>query len=410
MPRFFLASALTLALGLSLLAGDWPQFLGPNRDNTSPDAVAAWKGELKAAWKQPIGDAHSSPVVAGGVVYAFHQPKGKNADALAAFDAATGKPLWEKSYDREKFDPPFGAGPRGTPAIADGKVFTLGGTGVLACWDAKTGEIAWTVDTLKEFKAPNLAFGVSGSPLVYAGKVYVNVGGKGAGMVAFDAATGKTAWKAGDDAASYSSPVAVEAGGVKQVVFLTASGLVGVNPDTGAAYWRRPFKDLLQESATTPLVAGDTVVGSSVTLGSVALKLAEQDGKPGFTETWKAPQLNCYFSTPVLVGKDQLYMLNGKLSINPTISLRCVDPATGKVRWTKPDVGKYHAALIRTGDDKLLMLDDTGYLTLFAADAKEYKELARSKVCGATWAHPALVGGRVFLRDEKELICVALNN
>jgi outer membrane protein assembly factor BamB len=413
MRRFLSAVALTLALAFTLSANDWPQFLGPNRDNTSPEKVAAWKGELKPLWKQPVGDAHSSPVVAGGVVFVFHQPKGINADALAAFDAATGKPLWEKSYEREKFDPPFGAGPRGTPAVAGGKVFTLGGTGILACWDAKTGDIAWKVDTLAEFKAPNLTFGISASPLVAGGKVFVNVGGKGAGMVAFDAASGKTAWKMSDDPASYSSPIAIDADGIKQVVFLTANGLVGVNPDTGKEYWRRPFKDLLQESATTPLFTGDALIGSSVTLGSVAVKISGKDAPAApvptmLTELWKSPQLNCYFSTPVLVGKDRLFMLNGKLSINPTITLRCVDPASGKVKWSKPDVGKYHAALIRTGDDKLLMLDDGGYLTLFEADAKEYKQLARSKVCGATWAHPALADGKVYLRDEKELICISL--
>src|SRR5204862_8232512 len=127
-------------------------------------------------------------------VYAFDRPKGKNADALAAFDAKTGNRLWEKSYDRPAFSPPFGNGPRGTPTVDGGKVYTLGGTGVLACWDAKTGEIAWQADTLKEFGAPNLGFGISGSPLVYGGKVYVNVGGgkAGAGMVAFHAADGKT--------------------------------------------------------------------------------------------------------------------------------------------------------------------------------------------------------------------------
>src|SRR5262249_9078275 len=138
MPRFLAASALSLSLSLTLFAADWPQFLGPNRDNTTPEKVPAWKGELKPAWKAPVGVAHRSPVVAGGVVYAFYQPKGKNADALAAFDAKTGKPLWEKSYAREEFKPFFGEGPRGTPTVADGKVYTLGGTGILARWDAKT--------------------------------------------------------------------------------------------------------------------------------------------------------------------------------------------------------------------------------------------------------------------------------
>src|SRR5262245_43458114 len=150
MPRFLSSSVLALALALPLSAADWPQFLGPNRDNSSPEPVEAWKGERKPAWRRPVGDAHSSPVVTGGVVYAFYQPAGKNADALAAFDASSGQPLWEKSYERPEFKPLFGNGPRSTPAIDGGKVYTFGSTGVLACWDAKSGEIAWKIDALKE--------------------------------------------------------------------------------------------------------------------------------------------------------------------------------------------------------------------------------------------------------------------
>lgn len=403
-----LASVLALALTPALRAADWPQFLGPNRDSTSAETITPWTSPPKVLWKQPVGESHSSPVVAGGLVYAFYQPKGKNADALAAFDAVTGERKWEQSYDRAAFSPPFGNGPRGTPAVVDGKVYTLGGTGVLACWDAASGKVVWTVDTLKQYKAPNLNFGISGSPLVTGGKVFVNVGAKGAGIAAFDAATGKEVWKATDDKASYSSPIVVEAGGTKQVVFLTAAGLVSVNPDTGKDYWRYPFKDLLQESATTPLYHDGTVYGSSVTLGSVALKLGTGENGPTAKKLWADPKLNCYFSTPVAVAADTLVMLNGKLSINPSITLRAVDAATAKVLWERPNVGKYHAALVRTADAKLLMLDDAGSLTLFAAPRDGYRELAKAKVCGATWAHPALANGRVYVRDETELVCVEL--
>ncbi|QDU23659.1 PQQ-binding-like beta-propeller repeat protein [Urbifossiella limnaea] len=403
MTRF--PAALVLALVPALLAADWPQFLGPTRDNQSPEKIAPWTGTPKTLWKQPVGESHSSPVVANGLVYAFYQPKGKDADALAAFDAATGEKKWEQSYARAAFSPPFGNGPRGTPAIVDGKAYTLGGTGVLACWDAADGKVLWQVDTLKEYKAPNLSFGVSGSPLVSGGKVFVNVGGKGAGVAAFDAATGKLAWKATDDKASYSSPVVADVGGAKQVVFLTAAGLAGFDPDTGKEGWRYPFRDLLQESATSPLVKNGVVYGSSVTLGSVALKL----GGAAPTKAWAAPQLNCYFSTPAF-GKDgeTLFMLNGKLSINPKITLRAVDAATGQVRWEKPDVGKYHAALVVGSDGNVLMLDDGGSLSVFSGERAAFRELCRAKVCGPTWAHPALADGRVFLRDETELVCVSI--
>lgn len=402
MSRFLAAGFLTLAFALTLQANDWPQFLGPTRDNSTPEPVAPWKGELKPAWKQPVGEAHSSPVIAGGVVYAFYQPKGKDADALAAFDAKTGAKKWEKSYDRPEFKPLFGNGPRGTPSVSGGKVFSYGGTGILACWDAKTGAIEWKVDALKEFGAKNLFFGTSASPLVVGDKVVALVGGKGAGIVALDAKTGKTAWKATDDPASYASPTIIN----EHIVALTGSHLRAVSPD-GKALWDVPFKDRLNESSTTPLSAGGLVFASSVTAGSIAVKVT--DGKAA--KVWGNKALTCYFSTPVVVG-DYLYMVNGKASLtSASITLRCVEVKTGKVTWEKADVGKYHAAILRcgpAGQEKLLMLDDSGSLTLFEPNPKEFKELAKSKVCGNTWAHPALVDGRLYLRDEKELLCFEL--
>lgn len=395
MPRLLLLTAALLAV-----AADWPQFLGPTRDSASPETVSPWKVPPKALWRQPIGDAHSSPVVAGGVVYAFFKPKGRDADALAAFDAKTGEKKWEASYDRDKFTPPYGVGPRGTPAVDGGKVYTLGITGVLACWDAATGDVAWKVDTLKEFAAKNLFFGVSTSPTVVGTNVVVMVGGKGVGVVAFDKATGKVAWKATDDPASYASPLPLK----DQLVFLTGSHLRALTAD-GKELWAVPFKDKLNESSTTPVKAGDLIVGSSVTAGSIAVRPGDKPER-----VWKNETLTCYFSTPVAVGP-HLYMVNGAAALlSPSITLRCVEAATGKVLWSKEKVGKYHAALLRTGDDKLLMLDDEGNLMLLQPDPAGYKELSRAKVCGPTWAHPALSDGRVYVRDEKELICLQVGS
>jgi outer membrane protein assembly factor BamB len=412
MPRVLFGLLLSLSLSLPLLAADWPQFLGPNRDNTTTERIEPWKAPPKVLWKKPVGDAHSSPVVAGGVVYAFYQPKGKNADALAAFDAKTGEMKWEKSYDRPEFKPPFGAGPRGTPTVAGGKVYTLGGTGVLACWDAKTGDRDWQVDTLKDFGARNLFFGVSTSPLVVDDKVVTMVGGKGAGIVAFDRMSGKVAWKATDDPASYASGIVTGTGPDRQLVFLTGSHLRGLSAD-GKELWAFPFSakvgpTKLIESSTTPLRVGDLVIGGSITDGSVGLKVARTGEAWSADKVWLNPTLTCYFSTPVAVGK-HLYMVNGSTSlVNPSIILRCVELETGKVAWERPKVGKYHAALVRTGNDKLLMLDDNGFLTLLDADPTAYKELAKAKVCGSTWAHPAVADGRVYVRDERELVCVGL--
>lgn len=409
MMRFPAALALTLALALSAAGADWPQFLGPNRDNTTAEAVEPWKGDLKSLWKKPVGDAHSSPVVAGGVVYAFYQPRGKDADALAAFDAKTGERKWEKSYARPEYKPPFGVGPRSTPAVSGGKVYTYGGLGILACWDARTGELDWKVDALKEFKTGNPFFGTSTSPIVVDGKVVVMVGGKGSGVVAFDAKTGKPAWQATDDPASYSSPIHAH----KQLIFLTGAHLLGLS-EKGEKLWSVPFEGKVGpiiESSATPVAAGDLVVGSTVSSGAIALKLNGEGGKFAPEKVWENKALTCYFSTPVVVG-DYLYMVNGAATLrNATITLRCVELKTGKVAWEEKNLGEYHAAIIRcgpAGKERLLMLDDGGNLTLIEPNPKQFKPLAKGKVCGKTWAHPALVDGRAYLRDDKELICVEL--
>jgi outer membrane protein assembly factor BamB len=174
-------------------------------------------------------------------------------------------------------------------------------------------------------------------------------------------------------------------------------------------FWQYALVDKLAESSTTPVRIGDTLIGSSVTYGSVGLKLSAKDGKPNAEEMWKNGALTCYFSTPVPVGKEFVYMVTGSIIPPPSAVLRCVEVKTGKERWSKPKVGKYHASLLRTGDDKLLMLDDSGNLILLDPSEKEYKELARSKVCGPdNWAHPALSDGRLYIRDRKELICLQL--
>jgi outer membrane protein assembly factor BamB len=407
MHRFLAACSFPLVLALALRADDWPQFLGPRRDDTSPEVVSPWKGDLKPLWKQAVGEGHSSPVVAEGVVYLFAQPKGANVDRLSAYHARTGELKWKSEYDRPEFKPLFGNGPRSTPVVADGNIYTLGGTGILACWKADTGDVVWKVDTLTEFKAKNLFFGVSTSPIIVdRDKVVVMVGGKGAGIVAFSTKDGKPVWKATDDPASYSSPIFDH----DQLVFLTGAHLLALSTK-GEQLWSVPFKDSLNESSTTPIAVGDLVIASSVTAGTIAVRVNGKDGSSKPEKVWEKKDLTCYFSTPVVVG-DHIYMVNGAATLtNPSITLRCVEARTGKVAWEKKNVGKYHAAILRcgpAGQERLLMLEDSGTLTLFQPDPKEFKELARSKVCGATWAHPALVNHHLYVRDNDELLCLPL--
>ena len=389
-------------------AGDWPQWLGPTRDGVSPEKVAAWKEPPRRGWAVSVGQGHSSPVVAGGKVFLHAQVRGQDAEEVTAYDAASGKRLWSKSYPRSAFESKFGTGPRATPCIAGGKLYTFGVTGVLSCFEADGGQEVWRVDTLKEFKAPNLFFGVSSSPLIDGDNVLGMVG-TGATVIAFDKDKGQVRWKSLSDAASYASPMVVGTGKDRQVIFVTQKGVASLNPADGSQYWKVPMVDVLNESSTTPVKVGDLLLASSVTFGSIGVRLESKEGKPAAAEAWKNPKLTCYFATPVAVGADHVYMVTGAI-VPPQATLYCVEAKSGKPLWQKDKVGRYHATLLRTGDDKLLMLDDAGNLILIDPSREGYRELARAKVCGVTWAHPALAGGRLYVRDEKELICLKLGD
>jgi outer membrane protein assembly factor BamB len=401
---------LFLLSALPAPAGDWPQWLGPRRDASSTEVIPAWKGALKELWRHPTGEGNASPVVAGGRVFIHAKVKDANVEEVVAYDAVSGKELWRAPYDRAEFKSFYGNGPRATPSVVGGKLYTHGITGLLTCFDTATGKVTWQADTQKAFDAPKLLFGTACSPLVDGGRVYLDVGAKGAAIVAFDADKGDVAWKSMDDPASYSSPILTGEGADRQLIVLTGSGLASLDPAGGKKHWEFPLKDLLFESSTTPVRLGDLVLASSITYGSVALRLETKDGKPAYTQSWKSTTLTPYFSTPVGIGTDQVYVVTGSnpLARNPSATLHCVDVKTGKPLWSRPKVGAYHASLLRTGDNKLLMLEEQGDLVLLDPDPKEYRELARAKVCGHTWAHAALANGRLYVRDDKDLICVEL--
>jgi outer membrane protein assembly factor BamB len=407
----WLRTLLVLALCCPVAAAaDWPQWLGPHRDAASTEVVAPWKEAPPVVWKQPVGEGHSSPVVAGGRVFLHYKPKGQDAEEVAAWDARTGKLLWRSEYARAPFKSLFGNGPRATPAVAGHRVYTFGITGVLSCFDAAGGKQVWQVDTLKKFGGKNLFFGMSCSPLVDGKRVLVNVGAKGASVVAFDRDSGDVLWKSLDDAASYASPILLTEGGGRQTIFLTHEGVVSLNPEDGHLLWRHRVVDAVSESSVTPVRVNDLVLASTITTGTVALRPEEGSKEPAVA--WKNGDLTCYFATPVPVGKEHVYMVTGTKppAFQAVATLRCVEAKTGKELWQKPGVGAYHASLLRTGDDKLLMLEENGTLVLLDPSPKGYRELARAKVCGQTWAHAALADGRLYVRDGANLICLRLGD
>jgi len=408
--RWMIPLAILVQAAATSFAEDWPQWLGPNRDNSSSEKVVPWTAPPKVLWRQPVGEGNSSPVVANGRVFIHAKVAGMDEEEVSAFDVQTGKVLWNHRVSRAPFKSLYGNGPRATPIVDDNRIYCFGITGVLSCFDVQTGKQLWKVDTLKDFHASNLFFGASCSPIIEGDKVMLNVGAKDASIVALRKTDGNVIRKSLDDRASYSSPIAIGQGQLRQVIFLTGQGLLSVYPSDGKLAWRFPLVDLLLESSTTPVKIGDILVAGSITYGSVGLQLVNEVGKPAVKQLWKNDQLTCYFSTPVGIGTEQLYLVTGTKppAVKTEATLRCVDVKTGKELWQKSKVGQYHASLLRTGDNKLLMLEDNGSLVLLDPNPKEYRELARATICGPTWSHPALSNGRLYVRDEKELICFGL--
>lgn len=388
----------------SLHAQDWPQWLGPQRTGAINAVIAPWTGPLKVAWQCPVGEGHSAPIVAEGKVFLHTKAEDQDNELLTAWDLA-GKQLWQASNPRGPFKSEFGVGPRATPAYSQGKIYSLGVTGLLYCRDAATGKAIWSKNILDDFKAKNLFFGTSSSPLVDDKNVYLMPGGPEASIVAFNKENGQLVWKSGSDKASYSSPTSTTIGDKTYLIFQTERGVVGLQPADGKEVFRIALKDLLNESSTTPVRVGEMLFASSVTFGSMGIKLGTLDGLPAATQGWKNNKLTCYFGTPVeFDGK--LYAVTGQI-MKPTATLQCIDPLTGNSLWKKPGVGTYHATLYRT-KNMLLMLEEKGDLVLLEPNDKEYKEIARAKVCGHTWAHPAYADGLFIVRDGKELKAIQL--
>jgi outer membrane protein assembly factor BamB len=405
MPRLALGLSLALALTLSLSAKDWPQYLGPNRDGHSPETGLNWnwpKDGPPVAWKIDVGSGWAGPVVAGDRLIVFHRVG--DDEVVACLDPVTSKEKWTSRYrTRYRDDFMFDDGPRATPLVAGDRVFTLGANGDLHGWDLATGKKLWHHNLLADYGSPKGYFGVACSPVLAGGKLLINVGAKGAGIVAFDPATGREAWKATDDAASYSSPAVAEVGGKTLAVFLTRGGLAAVEPDTGKVRLTFPWRPRIDASvnAATPLVWKDEIfLTVSYNTGAVLLRAKGDE----LDEVWSNDRsLSCHYNTPVRVG-DYLYGVHGRQE--GVAQLRCVEWKTGAVKWTVPRFGT--ATLIAV-DGGLLALTEGGELVWFDASPGGFKEHGRAKVLGSpTRAAPALADGRLFARDGGKLVCVRL--
>jgi outer membrane protein assembly factor BamB len=393
-------SLLLFLVASPAVAADWPGFLGPSRDGHSSETKLSWDwgrvGPTKA-WEYSVGSGNAGPVAAGGTVFVFHRVG--NDEMLTALAADTGKERWKYVAPARGTD-----GPQVAPLVVKDTVFALGYGGKLHAVNAKSGERIWVRDLRKEYAPPDGYFGVGAGLLHVGGKLIVNVGAKGAGVVAFDAATGKEAWKATDDPPSYSTPTTTEIDGQPHAVLFTRSGLAVVSVDTGAVKHTLRHRSRIDASvnAATPLVwKGEVLLTAQYGAGAVLLKL--NGDKP--EEVWaNDTSLSCQYDTPVRVG-DFLYGVHGRQDTGAA-HLVCVEWKTGKVRWKQERFGVAHLIAV---DGGILALTEDGESVRFDASEKGYTERARATVLGGlTRAAPALADGRLLLRNETKLVSVML--
>lgn len=404
--RFFLAAVLLSGWVVSAAepGADWPQFLGPTRNNVyaGKDLAAAWPaGGPKILWQHKLGAGWSGPVVSGGKLLLFHRVGDK--ETVECLEAATGKPVWNKDYETQYHDDfSFDEGPRGTPAIEDGRVYTFGAEGMLSCWELAGGKRVWNVDTKAELKAGKGFFGIVCSPLLEGDAVILNVGGQEAGIVAFGKASGKVLWKATEAEAGYSSPVAATIGGKRYVLSLTRAGLAGIDTN-GKLLFEYPFrsKNNASVNAATPVVQGDQIfISASYGTGAALLKFDESGPK----EIWANDEsLSAHYATPVY-RDGYLYGFDGRQE--QKCNFRCIEMKTGKVKWVEEQFG---AGTVMLAGDELLILNESGELIRAAASPDGFKVKDRAQILGReVRAYAALAGGLYFARDKNKVVCVDL--
>lgn len=404
-------------LGPKTLGGDapdaskdeWPQWRGYRRDGISGETglLTAWpRGGPRRLWRTRVGGGFSSPSVAGGRVYVTDK-KG-DEERVLCLDAENGKEVWAYRYavDYAGLAREYARGPRATPTVHDGRVYTVGATGVFLCLEApKDGnpKLLWRHDLLGMFDAKLPEWGVASSPLVEGDLVIVQPGGSRGSIAAFDRVTGTLKWTALKDASGYSSPVAATAAGERQIVCFTARKMVGLRPGDGTLLWEYAWSTRYNANIATPVVDDNYVfLSSDYNAGCALLELqpGTQGGvrvRPVFVRRNKL--MRNHFSTCIL--------RNSHLYGYDNDTLTCVDVKARAVKWSERGLEK---GCVLYADGHLLVLTQGGLLVLAEATPDGYNKKAEAEVLdsGPCWALPALAGGRLYLRDNEHVVCLDL--
>ena len=378
-------------------ARGWTDFRGPNRDGryTERPILTTWNaGGLKPIWKQPVGGGYASFAAANGRAFTIEQRGAQ--EVVAAYDAATGRELWTNAWNAVFSERMGGDGPRATPTWADGRVYALGATGELRVLEDATGRVVWRTEILQDAGADNLQWGMAASPLIVDDTGVVLPGGSGGqSVVAYDRTTGKRVWSALDDMQSYSSPMLVTIAGVRQILVFSASRILGLKPDGSGILWEFPWKTQYDVNASQPLLVGDNRVFLSTGYGAGAVLIELTPGPNGLTprEVWRTHRMKNQFASSVL-HEGFIYGLDEAI-------LACIDAANGELKWKG---GRYGYGQIMLASGHIIVLTEDGDVALVRAASDRHQEVVRFHALdGKTWNHPALVDGRLLIRNINEM-------
>ena len=384
----------------------WPQWRGPTRDGLVTGAnwpSSLDERHLSRQWRVGIAEGYSGPIVSRGRVFTVETKSGRD-EIVRAFERHTGKEVWSTKWAGSNRVPFFawrnGSWVRSTPAFDGERLYVAGMRDVLVCLEARTGKEVWRLDFVKQFGTPLPSFGFVASPLVLGDHVYVQAG---ASFVKLDKRTGKVVWRALKDAggmygSAFSSPFAATVAGRWQLLVQTRSVLAGVSETDGKVLWSRPIKAFRGMNILTPVTSGDRVFTSSYGGGSVALDIkAEPADGLGAEVAWKT-KVQGYMCTPVVISEHAYLLLRNK-------RLTCVDLRTGRETW--PDCERFGQYMSLASDGRLILgLDQRGELVMFRAAPTKFELLGRRKVARQeTWAHLAVAGNQLFVRELKAISC-----
>ena len=410
-----MTAALGLLLSLAAQAEDWPQFRGPNRDNAWNETgiLKTFPAEgLKIRWRTPVGPGWSSPVIVRGRVYLtdMRLEKPRAWERIRCFKESNGKPLWSRAselvYPEWAFIPEHGGGPAATPIVEDGRIYSLGRSGLVDCLDARNGKVIW--EKQLEYEIGELS--CRASPLIEGNLLILFTGGKpGACVIALDKKTGKEVWKALDDTLSNSSPLVIVAGGKRQLIVWTDNAVNSLNPATGKTYWRELTVTSSNDSIPTPVVQKNRLLISGL--------MFELDAdQPAATVLWpesRARRILSNTSTALLQG-DYVY------SAKSNGELVCLEAGTGKQVWGTTNVTelKFGASIHLTPNGAATFLfTDEGNLISAQLTPRGYREISRAHLLNPTsilgvrmfaWIPPAYANRHVFARNDEELVCASL--